>query len=151
MRPTESEQRRPSRGHKHICLPFESEADYQACLDDLTKYRKRLKEMRRQHPEIFPLAIAGGFSFHDIYRSRKQKGLQLRRIKLRQTGEVFTRSEEHTSELQSHRDLPSFPTRRSSDLAIAGGFSFHDIYRSRKQKGLQLRRIKLRQTGEVFT
>src|SRR5882672_5962937 len=27
------------------------------------------------------------------------------------------RSEEHTSELQSHRDLHSFPTRRSSDLA----------------------------------
>src|ERR1044072_3227464 len=26
------------------------------------------------------------------------------------------RSGEHTSELQSHRDLPSFPTRRSSDL-----------------------------------
>src|ERR671926_253790 len=29
------------------------------------------------------------------------------------------RSEEHTSELQSHRDLHSFPTRRSSDLPIA--------------------------------
>src|ERR671917_441040 len=28
----------------------------------------------------------------------------------------FGRSEEHTSELQSHRDLHSFPTRRSSDL-----------------------------------
>src|ERR671927_343811 len=28
----------------------------------------------------------------------------------------FCRSEEHTSELQSHRDLHSFPTRRSSDL-----------------------------------
>src|SRR5882672_2520213 len=27
------------------------------------------------------------------------------------------RSEEHTSELQSHRDLLSFPTRRSSDLS----------------------------------
>src|ERR1044072_254096 len=26
------------------------------------------------------------------------------------------RSEEHTAELQSHRDLHSFPTRRSSDL-----------------------------------
>src|ERR1044072_3015623 len=26
------------------------------------------------------------------------------------------RSEEHTSELQTHRDLHSFPTRRSSDL-----------------------------------
>src|SRR5215204_6196644 len=32
---------------------------------------------------------------------------------------VRARSEEHTSELQSHRDLHSFPTRRSSDLARA--------------------------------
>src|SRR4030095_14717079 len=32
------------------------------------------------------------------------------------TPELRTRSEEHTSELQSHRDLHSFPTRRSSDL-----------------------------------
>src|SRR5476649_2474831 len=33
------------------------------------------------------------------------------------TGTItLTRSEEHTSELQSHRDLHSFPTRRSSDL-----------------------------------
>src|SRR5215211_4728085 len=30
-----------------------------------------------------------------------------------------TRSEEHTSELQSHSDLHSFPTRRSSDLVHA--------------------------------
>src|SRR5215211_6980324 len=30
------------------------------------------------------------------------------------------RSEEHTSELQSHRDLHSFPTRRSSDLVLPG-------------------------------
>src|SRR5882672_1231087 len=30
-----------------------------------------------------------------------------------------SRSEEHTSELQSHRDLHSFPTRRSSDLWVA--------------------------------
>src|SRR5918998_1635321 len=29
---------------------------------------------------------------------------------------AWLRSEEHTSELQSHSDLPSFPTRRSSDL-----------------------------------
>src|ERR687885_713970 len=29
---------------------------------------------------------------------------------------ALSRSEEHTSELQSHRDLHSFPTRRSSDL-----------------------------------
>src|SRR5882672_8480422 len=34
-------------------------------------------------------------------------------------GHVVRRSEEHTSELQSHRDLHSFPTRRSSDLRKA--------------------------------
>src|SRR4030095_4437553 len=32
---------------------------------------------------------------------------------------VVERSEEHTSELQSHRDLHSFPTRRSSDLTAS--------------------------------
>src|SRR4029453_11324612 len=40
---------------------------------------------------------------------------------------MLHRSEEHTSELQSHRDLHSFPTRRSSDLARAlwkGSISF---------------------------
>src|SRR5476649_687436 len=31
-------------------------------------------------------------------------------------GNYVSRSEEHTSELQSHSDLHSFPTRRSSDL-----------------------------------
>src|SRR5476649_1705581 len=37
------------------------------------------------------------------------------RVGLR-SGHESLRSEEHTSELQSHRDLHSFPTRRSSDL-----------------------------------
>src|SRR5476649_2455570 len=36
------------------------------------------------------------------------------------------RSEEHTSELQSHSDLHSFPTRRSSDL-IGKFFGFSGI------------------------
>src|SRR5476649_2077486 len=31
---------------------------------------------------------------------------------------TISRSEEHTSELQSHSDLHSFPTRRSSDLFL---------------------------------
>src|SRR5882672_4899880 len=33
-------------------------------------------------------------------------------------GQRTFRSEEHTSELQSHSDLHSFPTRRSSDLML---------------------------------
>src|SRR5476649_2740632 len=32
--------------------------------------------------------------------------------------DALNRSEEHTSELQSHSDLHSFPTRRSSDLHL---------------------------------
>src|SRR5882672_5709752 len=39
---------------------------------------------------------------------------------MRWTG-TAARSEEHTSELQSHSDLHSFPTRRSSDLAAQYG------------------------------
>src|SRR5882672_146747 len=39
-----------------------------------------------------------------------------RRVAVHDMLEVF-RSEEHTSELQSHSDLHSFPTRRSSDLS----------------------------------
>src|SRR5476649_1974780 len=35
----------------------------------------------------------------------------------RQVAGIAERSEEHTSELQSHSDLHSFPTRRSSDLS----------------------------------
>src|SRR5882672_9244531 len=38
---------------------------------------------------------------------------------IRPPDEAVERSEEHTSELQSHRDLHSFPTRRSSDLESA--------------------------------
>src|SRR5476649_1421625 len=41
---------------------------------------------------------------------------------------IAQRSEEHTSELQSHRDLHSFPTRRSSDLSLR---SRHDRALSR--------------------
>src|SRR6476646_7884620 len=41
----------------------------------------------------------------------------VRNLLRRRLGVVhMPRSEEHTSELQSHRDLHSFPTRRSSDL-----------------------------------
>src|SRR5476649_2484586 len=45
-------------------------------------------------------------AYHEsLYRSRAEYRRRVAR-----------RSEEHTSELQLHRDLHSFPTRRSSDL-----------------------------------
>src|SRR5476649_804064 len=44
----------------------------------------------------------------------QRPGFRISELQLSPTQTV--RSEEHTSELQSHRDLHSFPTRRSSDL-----------------------------------
>src|SRR5882672_8236358 len=43
---------------------------------------------------------------------------------------ALARSEEHTSELQSHSDLHSFPTRRSSDL-LASSREFSPLGRAR--------------------
>lgn len=90
MKPTEPEPNSPSRGQQHICLFFDSEEDYKACVADLSKYRAFLFKQYQQHPELFPQAFAAGFSFHDRYSSRKQKDLVLRRIRLKQSEEVFT-------------------------------------------------------------
>src|SRR5882672_1480762 len=51
------------------------------------------------------------------------------RLPQAQVFEESARSEEHTSELQSHRDLHSFPTRRSSDLLPCS--AAHSSVRSR--------------------
>ena len=89
MNNTALEQQPPSRGRKPICLPFESEAHYQECVDDVTQYRAYLTKMSAQHPELFPQALGEGYTFHDRYCSHKQ-GVVLRRIKLKASGAVFT-------------------------------------------------------------
>src|SRR5476649_2677590 len=47
---------------------------------------------------------------------------------------LMSRSEEHTSELQSHRDLHSFPTRRSSDLPSGAGLHLDPLHRGRRRR-----------------
>ena len=89
MSNTEAEKRQPSRGSKHICVPFTSEAQYQACEADVAQYRAYLTTMLHQHPELFPQAMGAGYTFHDRYHSRKQ-AVVLRRIKLKATQKVFT-------------------------------------------------------------
>jgi hypothetical protein len=89
MGTTEVEKQQPPRGRNHICVPFVSEAQYQGCIDDVGQYRTYLTQVSRQHPELFPQALAQGYTFHDCYRSRKQD-VTLRRIKLKATAEVFT-------------------------------------------------------------
>lgn len=60
MSHTEAEPRTPSRGSHHICVPFVSEAHYEDCMADVSKYRQYLAEVAQQHPELFPHALAQG-------------------------------------------------------------------------------------------
>src|SRR5215510_12094745 len=76
-------------GTKHICLPFPSEAQYRAYVDDTVQYRQYLTQMQCQHPALFPTAMDQGYTFHDAYRSIKQN-LRVRRSKVKATGAVFT-------------------------------------------------------------
>src|SRR6476646_7002583 len=86
---------------------------------------RKSTRLNSSHTEIYTLSL------HDalpISLAQRRPHRQPRRIIRRQQkhrqhkddepdADVFAdRSEEHTSELQSHRDLHSFPTRRSSDL-----------------------------------
>ena len=75
-------------GTKHICLPFTSEAQYRAYVDDPAQYRQYLTQMLHQYPELFPKSMDQDFTFHDSYVSIKQD-LIVRRIKLKATGAVF--------------------------------------------------------------
>ena len=75
-------------GTKHICLPFPSEAQYRAYVDDPAQSRQSLTQMLRQYPELFPKDMDQDFTFHDSSTSVKQD-LIVRRIKVKATGAVF--------------------------------------------------------------
>ena len=49
----------PSRG-KSICVPFDSEEHYAACVADPESFRQHLTEVCGQHPELFPARIERG-------------------------------------------------------------------------------------------
>jgi hypothetical protein len=75
-------------GTKHICLPFPSEAQYRAYVDDTAQYRQSLTQMLRQYPELFPKDMDQGSTFHDASMLVKQD-LIVRRITVKATGAVF--------------------------------------------------------------
>src|SRR5476649_660528 len=95
---------------------------------DLDRKSTRLNS---SHTEIYTLSLhdALPISFlSDIFAGRVGQMLSNQIYPMKFFGEknevnaAGFRSEEHTSELQSHRDLHSFPTRRSSDLFLKRHF-----------------------------
>ncbi len=78
---------KPSRG-KSICVPFESEEHYAACVAEPASFRQHLTAVCGQHPELFPARISEGFVLHDKRWSSKQQ-VMLRRLALKATAAVF--------------------------------------------------------------
>ena len=79
---------RRKRKPKSICLPFASESDYDTCMADSDQCRIYLMQSYERHPELFPQALAKGFSFTGFLHSKKQN-LRMRRIRLKAGGEQY--------------------------------------------------------------
>ena len=77
----------PSRG-KSICVPFDSDEHYAACVADPESFRPHLTEVFGQYPELFPARMSEGFVLHDKRWSIKQQ-VMLRRLELKATAAVF--------------------------------------------------------------
>src|SRR6476646_1760310 len=86
---------------------------------------RKSTRLNSSHTEIYTLSLHDALPILEPMNAnaRKSRAGDLRatipdgnlKVCNRRVQALF-RSEEHTSELQSHRDLHSFPTRRSSDL-----------------------------------
>src|SRR5882672_11283416 len=86
---------------------------------------RKSTRLNSSHTVIYTLSLHDALPIYDsvgpIARSVRDAALMLGALagpdpRDEPTLAANARSEEHTSELQSHRDLHSFPTRRSSDL-----------------------------------
>jgi len=56
---------------------------YREIVTDCRAYRTWVDEMIVQYPELFPQAIAEGYTLHDQRTSKKLAGVRLRRICLK--------------------------------------------------------------------
>ena len=72
-----------TKGDKSICLPVAREAEYKTIINDNNTFRAYILQVLAQYPEIFPIEMKKGFSFHDWVISSKQQ-LPMRRIKLKE-------------------------------------------------------------------
>lgn len=78
------------RGAKTIRLPFDEE-EYARIIEDRNKFRSKIDACYEKYPELFPEGIKNGYWLHDFTApSVKQNGLRRRRIKIKETGKVFS-------------------------------------------------------------
>src|SRR5476649_2834283 len=93
--------------------------------DTLTPPDRKSTRLNFSHTEIYTLSLhdalpiytSVSMGLHNPLTAGHADPSDLESVAVDAEGYPYTaRSEEHTSELQSHRDLHSFPTRRSSDL-----------------------------------
>lgn len=75
---------------KQICLPI-AQAKYQQIILTPGLFRAELDQLFEEFPELFPSAFKHGYTFHNLLPvSKKLPDIQLRRLKVRTTQEVFT-------------------------------------------------------------
>jgi hypothetical protein len=75
---------------KQICLPLD-QTRYQQLVQNPELFRAEIDQLFQEFPELFPTAMGQGYTLHDTLPfSKKLPQLQLRRLKLRASQEVFT-------------------------------------------------------------
>jgi hypothetical protein len=62
-------------GNNSICLPFESEENYQLCMKDRELFVDVVNQNLKHHPELFPQSISEGFKPMVLFNQRNKKVL----------------------------------------------------------------------------
>jgi|GEM_PF-3972111 len=75
-------------GDKTICLPIETETNYEEWIEDTKAVRSYLDQLIATHPELFPAEIDEGYCFHGFVESGKLH-LRTRRIRLKSNGQAY--------------------------------------------------------------
>ncbi len=86
------------RGDKSICLPVASEEEYKTIIADNNLFRQHLIQVLEKSPEIFPIEMKKGFSFHDWVISSKQQLPMRRSYRVRSKTVVGTQTAHSRSE-----------------------------------------------------
>jgi len=78
-----------TRGRKTICIPC-SEQQHNKIVADKDAFKSYIDESYTAHPELFPLDMAGGYELFGFQITSTKLGIKLRRIRLRDTKDVYT-------------------------------------------------------------